>query len=233
MPPPSRSISTDSFPPETRAAMWNELVARKLLRIQWDVPDGAEFKATMAPVLCAGDVEIVSMALGPFDLANTLEHSKQKEHRLSLHILTGGHNVTTERAGGATDVRKTMGVLLDEGAFYRQRSANELTRAFVLMLPKARLIDAVPRLPDLMATPLDLSCESFSVLQSYLAVQRRGRHQRPGAGAAQRRLRSRLGCADVSGARRGLRRGAATRAARDALCDHLVGDRAQSRRPEA
>jgi AraC-like DNA-binding protein len=148
--------------------MWDALVARKLLRIQWGVPEGTELKATMAPVLCAGEVEVVSMALGPFDLSNTAEHSKEKEHRLSLHILTSGHSVTTERAAGESEIRKSMGTLLDEGAFYRQCSANELTRAFVLMLPKARLMEAAPRLADLLATPLDLSCQAFRLLQSYL-----------------------------------------------------------------
>lgn len=167
---PSRSISTESFPSERRAEMWDELVARKLLRVRWDAPGDTEFRAAMAPVLCAGEVEIVNMTLGPFTLTNAPEHARQKEHRVSLHILTGGHSVTTERDGCETDMHKTMGVFLDEGRYYRQHSHNELTRGFVLMLPKARLIDAVPALPDLIDAPLDLSCEPFRLLQSYLSL---------------------------------------------------------------
>ena len=170
MVPPLLSISTESFPSERRAEMWDALVARKLLRIQWDVPEGAKFKAAMMPVLCAGEVEVVNMTLGPFELTNAPEHARQKEHRVSLHILTGGHSVTTERTGGETCVHKTMGVFLDEGRYYRQHSQNELTRGFVLMLPKARLLDAVPALPDLIDAPLGLSCQPFRLLQSYLSL---------------------------------------------------------------
>jgi AraC-like DNA-binding protein len=170
MSPSSPTISSDSFPSEQRIEMWNERVAHRLLRVQWDVAEGADLKAAMEPVICAGDVEIVNIASGPCAVTNTREHASQKDHRLSLYIVTSGHSVTTELAGGETVLRKTMGVLLDEGAYYRHRSMNEITRGFVLMLPKARLVEAAPSLGDLFAAPLDLSSGPFRVLQSYLGL---------------------------------------------------------------
>ena len=168
MSPPSRTISTDAFPAERRAEMWNDLVARKLLRVQWEVAEGAELKAALMPVLCAGEVEIVSMATGPGTVTNTPALASEKDHRFSLYILTGGHSVTTERAQSETVLHKTMGVFLDEGRYYRHQSPSELMRGFLLMLPKTRLIEAVPALPSLIGAPLDLSSEPFRLLQSYL-----------------------------------------------------------------
>lgn len=170
----ARRISTEDFPESERLPLWRTKVAERLLRIDWDVPDGIPPFASMTPVLCAGDIEVVEMALGPFRMTNSPERAREKEHRYSLHILTGGHSVTTERASGEQQARKTMGIFLDEGQFYRHHSTNVMTRGFVIMLPKVRLLEAIPNLPALIEAPLDLSIEPFRVLQSFLSLSTAG-----------------------------------------------------------
>ncbi|MEQ1865545.1 MAG: helix-turn-helix domain-containing protein [Micropepsaceae bacterium] len=165
-----RIFSTEEFPPERRAEQWRERVTDKLLRVEWDVPGNLPLHAVMASVLCAGDVEIAALESGPFSLANTGEHARAKAHRCSLHIMTGGHRALTERDGGEFEMHKTMGVMLDEGKVYSHRSDNELTRALIVMLPKARILERVPAFDRLILAPLDIGCEPFRLLQSYLGL---------------------------------------------------------------
>jgi len=174
MPAASRSILSDSFPAERRAEMWNDLVAKKLLRIQWDVPGAGDPNVTLTPVVRANDIEIVSVTSGPAMLTNTPAYAREKDDRFSLYIVTGGNGVTTERGTGETALHQSMGAFMDEGRYYRHHSLSEMTRGFILMLPKARLIEAMPALPDLIAAPFDHSCEPFRLLQSYLGLLHAG-----------------------------------------------------------
>lgn len=169
-----RVISADDFPQGERAALWRESVAGKLLKVDWHTPDDAAFTAKLAPVLFAGEVEIASLETGPFRITNSPDYARQKMHRCSLHVLTGGLRVVTERASGRIESHRTMGVILDEGQFYRHSSDNGMTRALILMLPKARLVERVPSFEKLIAEPLDLSCKPFRVLQSYLNLATSG-----------------------------------------------------------
>ena len=159
---------------ESRANVWRERVADKLLRIDWNVPDDRPFHAVMAPVLCAGDVEIASIESGPCLLTNTQAHAREKQHRCSMHILTSGHRALTRRIEGEIELRKTMGVVLDEGKYYRHRSDNDLMRALVLMLPKPRIVERVPDFERLIEAPLDVGCEPFRLLQSFLNLPNAG-----------------------------------------------------------
>jgi AraC-like DNA-binding protein len=168
MPLPTRIFSTEDFPPERRAELWRERVTDKLLRIEWEVPGNMPLHANMVSVLCAGDVEIAGLESGPFSLTNTADYARAKAHRCSLHIMTGGHRALTRRDGVEFELRKSMGVMLDEGKAYSQRSDNELTRALILMLPKARILERVPDFDRLIAAPLDVDCEPFRLLQYYL-----------------------------------------------------------------
>ena len=171
---PARLPSTNEVPVAQRADLWRERVAEKLLRINWDVPENQPFHATMIPVLCAGDVEIAGIEAGPFLLTNTESHARGKQHRCSMHILTSGHRALTRRLGGEVELRKTMGVVLDEGKYYRHRSDNDLMRALVLMLPKARIMERVPDFEHLIESPLDISSEPFRLLQSFLSLPSAG-----------------------------------------------------------
>jgi AraC-like DNA-binding protein len=166
--------STNEAPAGKRAELWRERIADKLLRITWDVPDDCVFHASMTPVLCAGDVEIAGIEAGPFLLTNTESHARQKQHRCSLHILTSGHRALTRRIEGEVELRKTMGVVLDEGKYYRHRSDNDIMRALVLMLPKSRIMERVPDFERLIESPLDISCEPFRLLQSFLNLPSAG-----------------------------------------------------------
>jgi AraC-like DNA-binding protein len=67
-----------------------------------------------------------------------------------------------------------MGMMVDEGRFYRYRSDNELTRALILMLPKARIMERVPAFERVIGAPFDLACEPFRLLQSYLGLSTAG-----------------------------------------------------------
>lgn len=168
MPYMGRVISADDFPAVTRLASWQENVAQKLLKVEWQVPDAAAFGAKIVPVLFAGEIEIINLETGPFRITNTENHARQKTHRCAVHILTGGLRVVTEREGVAVEAHRTMGVILDEGRFYRHSSDNPTTRALILMLPKARLVERVPSFGRLIGEPLETSCKPFRVLQSYL-----------------------------------------------------------------
>jgi AraC-like DNA-binding protein len=170
MPDAPITISTERFPVERREALWRELVTDTRLRVDWTVPDQMPLVASITPLLLAGDIEVAEMAMGPFIATNTLPHAAQKDHRFSLHIMTGGHSVTTERNGREYHMKKTMGVFLDEGKFYRHSTRNVTTRSFIIMLPKARLLEAVPNLPSVMDTQLDLTSEPFRVLQEYVQL---------------------------------------------------------------
>jgi AraC-like DNA-binding protein len=170
----ARLPSTSEVPTEKRAELWRERVAEKLLRITWDVPNDQLFHAAMIPVLCAGDVEIAGIESGPCLLTNTEAHAREKQHRCSIHILTSGHRAVTRRAEGEVELRKTMGIVLDEGKYYRHRSDNDLMRALVLMLPKPRIVERVPDFERLIESPLDISSEPFRLLQSFLNLPSAG-----------------------------------------------------------
>jgi AraC-like DNA-binding protein len=161
-------------PAGNSADLWRERVAERLLRIDWDVPHGRPFHATMTPVLCAGDVEIAGIESGPCVLTNTPAHAGEKQHRCSIHILMSGQRALTRRIDGEIELRKSMGVVLDEGKYYRHRSDNEVMRAFVLMLPKARILERVPEFDRLIEAPLDVSSEPFRLLQSFLSLPSAG-----------------------------------------------------------
>lgn len=171
---PAQRPLTNETPVERRAELWRERVAERLLRITWDAPDDRPFHATMTPVLCAGDVEVAGIESGPCLLTNTEAHAREKQHRCSMHILMSGHRALTRRAGGEIELRKTMGVVLDEGKYYRHRSDNEVMRALVLMLPKPRIMERVPDFERLIESPLDVSCEPFRLLQSFLSLPTAG-----------------------------------------------------------
>jgi AraC-like DNA-binding protein len=171
---PARLPSTNEGPLERHADLWRERVADKLLRIVWDVPEDRPFHAAMTPILCAGDVEVAGIESGPCLLTNTEAHAREKLHRCSIHILTSGHRAITRRVEGEVELRKTMGVVLDEGKYYRHRSDNELMRALVLMLPKPRIMERVPDFERLIESPLDISCEPFRLLQSFLNLPSAG-----------------------------------------------------------
>lgn len=166
----ARLPPANELPLERRADLWRERVAEKLLRIAWDAPEDRPFHANLIPVLCAGDVEIAAIESGPCLLTNSEAHAREKQHRCSMHILMSGHRALTRRVEGEVELRKTMGVVLDEGKYYRHRSDNELMRALVLMLPKGRIMDRVPDFERLIETPLDVSCEPFRLLQSFLSL---------------------------------------------------------------
>lgn len=170
----ARLKSTNEVTAEKRAEVWQERVAEKLLRIDWDVPEDRPFHAVMTPILCAGDVEIAWIESGPCLLTNTEAHAREKLHRCSMHILMSGHRAMTRRVEGEVELRKTMGVMLDEGKYYRHRSDNELMRALVLMLPKPRIMERVPDFERLIESPLDISCEPFRLLQSFLNLPSAG-----------------------------------------------------------
>lgn len=169
-----RVISAADFPKGERAARWQESVAGKLLKVEWHTPDDAAFTAKISPVVFAGEVEIASLETGPFRITNSPDYARQKVHRCSLHVLTGGLRVVTERASGRIESHRTMGIMLDEGQFYRHSSDNGMTRALILMLPKARLVERVPSYDRLIAEPLEISCKPFRVLQSYLGLATSG-----------------------------------------------------------
>jgi AraC-like DNA-binding protein len=174
MSPHARIVSTEDFPTDQRAELWRERVADKLLRVDWDVPGERPLGAKMAPILCAGDIEIAGLEMGPFVITNSPLHAREKTHRCSLLIMTGGHRAMTQKTGVEFEVRKTMGVMLDEGKFYRHRSDNELTRAIVLMLPKARIEERAPAFDRQIGSPFDPSSEPFRLLQSYLSLPNAG-----------------------------------------------------------
>lgn len=67
-----------------------------------------------------------------------------------------------------------MGVVLDEGKYYRHQTDNEVTRSHVLMLPKPRIMERVPDFDRLIEAPLDISCEPFRLLQSFLNLPNAG-----------------------------------------------------------
>lgn len=163
-----QAVSTDDFPKAQRAELWRKLVADKMFKVEWEIPAGAAPKAKLIPVLCAGEIEIACLETGPFSITNTPAHARRKAHRCSLQILIGGARATTERAGGAIALGKSMGVLLDESRFYRQSSDNPATQALILMLPKARLVERVASFSRLIGEPFDQKCKPFRVLQSYL-----------------------------------------------------------------
>jgi AraC-like DNA-binding protein len=85
-----------------------------------------------------------------------------------------GYRAVTRRVEGEVELRKAMGVVLDEGKYYRHRSDNELMRALVLMLPKPRIMERVPDFERLIESPLDVSCEPFRLLQSFLNLPSAG-----------------------------------------------------------
>lgn len=170
----ARILSTDEAGHENRIELWRKHVAEPLLRVDWTVPEGRDCTARLLPVICAGDIEIALLESGPFDITNTPAHAAQKQHRCSLHVLTSGHRVITSREGTEFMAVKTMGVMLDEGRFYRHRSDNEMTRALILMLPKPRIMERVPVFDRLIGPPFDLSCEPFRLLQSYLGLSSAG-----------------------------------------------------------
>lgn len=170
----ARILSTDEAVLENRIELWRKHVSEPLLRVEWSVPDGHACNARLLPVICAGDIEIAILESGPFDITNTPAHAAKKQHRCSIHILTSGHRVITSREGSEFIAAKTMGVMLDEGRFYRHRSDNELTRALILMLPRPRILERVPAFDRLIGPPFDLSCEPFRMLQSYLGLSGAG-----------------------------------------------------------
>lgn len=170
----ARIWSTDEVSHENRIERWRKEVSEPLLRVEWSVPDGQVCNARLLPVICAGDIEIALLETGPFEVTNTPAHASEKQHRCSLHILTGGHRVVVTREDGEFIASKTTGIMLDEGAFYRYRSDNELTRALILMLPKARIMERAPAFERIIGPPFDLACEPFLLLQSYLGLSSAG-----------------------------------------------------------
>ena len=170
----ARIWSTDEVSHENRIERWRAEVSEPLLRVEWSVPDGQVCNARLLPVICAGDIEIALLESGPFEVTNTLAYANEKQHRCSLHILTGGHRVVVTREDGEFIASKTTGIMLDEGKFYRYRSDNELTRALILMLPKARIMERAPAFERVIGPPFDLACEPFRLLQSYLGLSAAG-----------------------------------------------------------
>jgi AraC-like DNA-binding protein len=170
----ARIWSTDEVSHENRIERWRKEVSEPLLRVEWAVPDGHDCNARLLPVICASDIEIALLESGPFDITNTPAHASEKQHRCSLNIMTGGHRAVIAREDGEFIVSKTMGIMIDEGKFYRYRSDNELTRALILMLPKARIMERAPALECVIGAPFDLSCEPFRLLQSYLGLSAAG-----------------------------------------------------------
>lgn len=170
----ARILSTDAAVHGNRIELWRKQVSEPLLRVEWSVPDGHDCTARLLPVICAGDIEIALLESGPFDITNTSTHASAKQHRCSLHIMTSGQRAVVAREGREFIVSKTMGMMVDEGRFYRYRSDNELTRALILMLPKARIMERVSAFERVIGAPFDLACEPFRLLQSYLGLSTAG-----------------------------------------------------------
>ena len=147
--------------------MWQELFAKRMFKLQWELPPGDALRVSLTSLHSGAGVEAVRVYAQPCVLSNTSAFSAQKADKFSLWIMTGGSGANLERGDAQIVLRPSMGALLDEAAPYRFTCTNSHPNGYMLSFPKDRVgFENSHR----HAPPLDLSSRPFRLLQSFLTL---------------------------------------------------------------
>ncbi|WP_284078691.1 helix-turn-helix domain-containing protein [Herbaspirillum aquaticum] len=174
--PPVTTMSTRSAQQPDHLAYWHELVADRILPLDFRTPSVDTFEAEMTCIELAG-INISLIHASPHSAIRTADMvARGGSESLIFNFLLSGREGEAEQDGRRVSFREGAGAFCNAARPYKL-NFRETFRLLVLQLPYAALSDGVRGLDGLVAQDYSAGSEVFPLVLTYLSQLSKRTHQ--------------------------------------------------------